>query len=351
MFLYEISSHNNHCKILDQLLSFHNKKVSIYRTNKLIIFNLIQNQTTNHTLSKENQMQDKIMSTIHSNSNSDSSEGEFNTVSVLSQFASFDEDLEHVITNVLKLPLDNPIALAINHFAGVKTWHQFKYMDECDVFEAFYYEETNGTTKNLTKFEQKILRWLIGYIRENIDDHKHGSEKASFYTSEAFTKYTQDRRRWLRNKAKTNRKTTTQQQQQQQPKKAQQQRLQQIQESEPPPSSFGRMSTSAPNLGYNSSNNKTRAGNIFPELKQFLDDASKDDESLRSFLTDARSYASDEESAFMVIEKQEKQNNSPPTVPKRTRDAASKKKPSTKKRSKNKIKANNTTMNSQSSHR
>jgi len=303
-------------------------------------------------------MQDKIMSTIHSNINSDSFEDEFNTVSVMSQFASFDEDLELVITNVLKLPLDNPIALAINHFAGVKTWHQFKYMDECDVFAAFYHQETNGTTKNLTKYEQKILRWLIGYIRENIDDHKQGSEEASFYTSEAFTKYTQDRRRWLRNKASTNRKTTTQQQQQQQqqPQKSQQQRLQQIQESDPPPSSFGRMSTSAPNLGYNSShgkrNNRARAGDIFPELKQFLKDASRDDESLRSFLTDARSYASDEESSFMVIEKQEKQNTQPPPVPKRTRDAVSKKKLTTRKKAKNKIKANNSsTLNSQSSHR
>jgi hypothetical protein len=210
---------------------------------------------------------------------------------------------------------------------------------------------------------------LIGYVRENLDDHKHGSEEASFYTSEAFTKYTQNRRRWLKMKANINRKTATQQQQQQhqqqQQQKAQQQQqqhLQQIQEPDPPPSSFGRMSTSAPNLGYFSTttkrNNKAATMDLFPELKKFLENASKDDESLRSFLTDARSYASDEEKSFVVIEKQEKQHNQPPTLPKRTRDAGSKKKLNTRKKAKNKIKATNNINNnsnrfigSQSSHR
>jgi hypothetical protein len=41
-------------------------------------------------------------------------------------------------------------------------------MDEDDVLELTY-EDVNGTTKSLTKYKQKLLRWLIGYVRDNID--------------------------------------------------------------------------------------------------------------------------------------------------------------------------------------
>lgn len=288
-------------------------------------------------------------------SNSEGSADEYITVATL---ANFDHDLELVITNVLKIPLDNPIALAIHHFAGVKTWHQFKYMDECDVFEATYYDETNGTTKSLTKYEQKILRWLIGYVRDNLDDLKKGSEEASFYTSEAFTKYTQDRRRWLRHKAMNNRKTTTQHQQSQQSQPPHNQ-LHKIEESEEPPSSFRRMSTSAPNLGYFSGHSKRKnrnTGDVFPELKKFLDGAAADDRSLRSFLTGAMSptqtHESDEEKSFIVLDRKEKSIQQPPTLPKRTRDGGSKKKLNTRKKARNKIRANNSEpITSKSSHR
>eukprot|EP00535_Pseudo-nitzschia_heimii_P007938 CAMPEP_0197176732 /NCGR_PEP_ID=MMETSP1423-20130617/2555_1 /TAXON_ID=476441 /ORGANISM="Pseudo-nitzschia heimii, Strain UNC1101" /LENGTH=258 /DNA_ID=CAMNT_0042626141 /DNA_START=30 /DNA_END=806 /DNA_ORIENTATION=- len=106
----------------------------------------------------------------------------------------FDDDLEILVKNVLQLPLDNAIPLAIYHHAGVSTWHQFMYMDESDVFEATYLDKS-GKMKYLTRYETKILRWLIGYVRENIDSQQFGSEQPSFYNKDGFTKYTQHRRK------------------------------------------------------------------------------------------------------------------------------------------------------------
>ena len=104
--------------------------------------------------------------------------------------ANFDEGLESIVKKVLQLPLDNPIPLAINE-AGATTWHQFMYMDEDDIYE-----------KNLTKYEQKLLSWFIGYVRESIDANAPGSDQPSFYTKEGFTKYTQDRRKIHRLKSR-----------------------------------------------------------------------------------------------------------------------------------------------------
>merc|ERR1739845_205272 len=41
----------------------------------------------------------------------------------------------------------------------------------------------------------KLLRWMIGYVRENIDDHKPGSDLPAFYSEEGFKQYTQNRRK------------------------------------------------------------------------------------------------------------------------------------------------------------
>jgi len=111
--------------------------------------------------------------------------------------ARFDEGLESIMKNVMELPLDNPIPLAIHQFSGVSTWRQFIYMDECDVYKATYKDAT-GTTQLLKRFEQKLLQWLIGYVRENIDNHKYGSDLPSFYTKESFGHYTQNRRKMIR---------------------------------------------------------------------------------------------------------------------------------------------------------
>jgi hypothetical protein len=111
--------------------------------------------------------------------------------------ACFDEGLENIMKNVMELPLDNPIPLAIHQFAGVSSWRQFIYMDECDVYRATYKDAT-GTTQVLTRYEQKLLQWLIGYVRESIDNHKYGSDLPSFYTKESFGHYTQNRRKMIR---------------------------------------------------------------------------------------------------------------------------------------------------------
>ena len=112
---------------------------------------------------------------------------------VVKPMAKFDDGLEFLMMHVLQLPLDNPIPLAI-YQAGVTTWQQFMFMDEDDVFDIDYWAE-DGTSKFLTKYEQKLLSWFIGYVRSNIDNNVPGSDEPSFYTKEDFTKYTQDRRK------------------------------------------------------------------------------------------------------------------------------------------------------------
>jgi len=119
--------------------------------------------------------------------------------------ATFDEGMESIINNVLQLPLDNPIPLAIYH-GGVSTWDQFTYMDECDVNEAVY-KDSNGATQFLTKYEQKILRLLIGYVLDNIDTHTPGSDLPSFYTKDGFKQYIQNRNALLEQQYGTSRKT------------------------------------------------------------------------------------------------------------------------------------------------
>merc|ERR1712194_773264 len=57
------------------------------------------------------------------------------------------------------------------------------------------YPAENGSTQPLTKFEQKLLRWMIGYMRENIDEHEPGSDLPAFYTEDGFKQYTQNRRK------------------------------------------------------------------------------------------------------------------------------------------------------------
>jgi len=106
----------------------------------------------------------------------------------------FDDDLEILVKDVLQLPLDSAIPLAIYHHAGVSTWHQFMFMYESDVYEATYLDN-DGKMKYLTRYETKILRWFIGYVRENIDSRQFGSEQSSFYNKDGFTKYTQHRRK------------------------------------------------------------------------------------------------------------------------------------------------------------
>ena len=115
--------------------------------------------------------------------------------------ASFDEGLESIMKNVMQLSLDNPIPLAISYHAGVSTWHQFMYIDEVDIYDAKY-QDNNGSVKVLTAYEQKLLQWLIGYVRENIDTHKPGSDLPSFYTKDGFTEYTQSRRKLYRFKSR-----------------------------------------------------------------------------------------------------------------------------------------------------
>lgn len=119
--------------------------------------------------------------------------------------AMFDEGMEIIINNVLQLPLDNPIPLAIYH-DGVSTWDQFTYMDECDVKEVVY-KDSNGATKFLTKGEQKLLRFLIGYVLDNIDTHTPGSDLPSFYTKDGFKQYIQNRNALLEQQYGTRRKT------------------------------------------------------------------------------------------------------------------------------------------------
>ncbi len=119
---------------------------------------------------------------------------------VVQPMASFDDGLESIIKEVLQVPLDNAIPLAI-YQAGATTWQQFMYIDEDDVFD-IEYEAADGTAKYLTKYEQKLLSWFIGYVRENIDNNIPGSEDPSFYTKEDFTKYTQDRRKLRRFKSR-----------------------------------------------------------------------------------------------------------------------------------------------------
>jgi hypothetical protein len=114
--------------------------------------------------------------------------------------STFDEGLKSIIMDVMNLPLDNPIPLAIHH-AGVSTWNQFVYMDEDDIYQATYVDG-NGTTQTLTKYEEKLLQWLIGYVRENIDADTEGSDLPSFYTQEGFQAYTQKRRKVHRFKAR-----------------------------------------------------------------------------------------------------------------------------------------------------
>merc|ERR1711933_528810 len=103
--------------------------------------------------------------------------------------------------DVMQFSLDDPIPLAINHHANVSTWKQFMFLDEDDVDEALYLD-AKGSPRFLTKFEQKLLRWMVGYVRENIDTEKPGSDMPAFYTKDGFTRYTQNRRKLQQMKAK-----------------------------------------------------------------------------------------------------------------------------------------------------
>ena len=107
---------------------------------------------------------------------------------------AFDEGMTKIFKDVMQLPLNNHIPLAIHH-AGVSTWHQFMYMDEEDFCEKSTYVASDGKVRRLSKYEDKLLKWLIGYVRQNIDNHKNGSDKPEFYTKDGFTAYTQERRK------------------------------------------------------------------------------------------------------------------------------------------------------------
>ena len=109
--------------------------------------------------------------------------------------AKFDAELEKIVKDVLELPLDNNIPMAIN-VAGVTTWKQFICMDEDDI-DGIEYDNVDGSFK-LTKFEHKLLSWLIGYVRKNIDADTPGANEVSFYTKEGFAKYSQERREVVR---------------------------------------------------------------------------------------------------------------------------------------------------------
>ena len=109
--------------------------------------------------------------------------------------AKFDAELEKIVKEVLELPLDNNIPMAIN-VAGVTTWKQFIYMDEDDI-NGIKYDNIDGSFK-LTKFEHKLLSWFIGYVRKNIDADTPGANEVSFYTKEGFVKYSQERREMVR---------------------------------------------------------------------------------------------------------------------------------------------------------
>ena len=119
--------------------------------------------------------------------------GDFDMVSP-KPMATFDAGLQIIVKDVMQFSLDDPIPLAINHHANVSTWQQFMYLDEDDVKEASYLDG-KGSTKFLTKFEQKLFQWMVGYVRENIDTHKPGSDMPAFYTKDGFTRYTQNRRK------------------------------------------------------------------------------------------------------------------------------------------------------------
>eukprot|EP00535_Pseudo-nitzschia_heimii_P001336 CAMPEP_0197181094 /NCGR_PEP_ID=MMETSP1423-20130617/5479_1 /TAXON_ID=476441 /ORGANISM="Pseudo-nitzschia heimii, Strain UNC1101" /LENGTH=196 /DNA_ID=CAMNT_0042631273 /DNA_START=69 /DNA_END=659 /DNA_ORIENTATION=+ len=108
--------------------------------------------------------------------------------------ATVDPGLEHIVKDVMQFSLDDPIPLAINYHAGVSTWEKFMYIDEEDIKGATYPTE-KGSTQPLTQFEQKLLRWMIGYMRENVDAHEPGSDTPAFYTEDGFKRYTQNRRK------------------------------------------------------------------------------------------------------------------------------------------------------------
>lgn len=94
---------------------------------------------------------------------------------------TFDEGLASIFQEVMRLPLDNPIPLTIHH-AGVSTWHQFLYMDEDDFSErsTFVAPPDGSKIGSLSKYEEKVLKWLIGYVRYNnvVDNQKDGSDKS-----------------------------------------------------------------------------------------------------------------------------------------------------------------------------
>lgn len=113
--------------------------------------------------------------------------------------AKFDAELEKIVKEVLELPLDNNVPMAIN-VAGVTTWKQFMYLDEDDI-NGIEYDNVDGSFK-LTKFEHKLLSWFIGYVRKNIDADAPGANEVSFYTKEGFAKYSQERREIIRFRAR-----------------------------------------------------------------------------------------------------------------------------------------------------
>ena len=135
--------------------------------------------------------------------------GDFDMVSDKPRAAEFDAGLEHILKDVMRFSLDDPVPLAIYHHAGVSTWQQFTYIDEDDVDDAVYPGADGVSTKHLTRFEQKLLRWMIGYVRENIDADQPGSELPAFYSEDGFKEYSRKRRKLQQTKKRFRGGTTT----------------------------------------------------------------------------------------------------------------------------------------------